>query len=173
MHSFLFRANTLVTLAATALAILCLLASATDYVHQASPTALIKVAKVERFGRWPAGPYSGNDEVGLVLDVSADLTSIFTWNTKQLFVFICAEYETPNNSLNQVSLWDRVIEHKDDAKLRLPYNRSKYYFIDQGNNLKGRPFNLTLYWNVMPVVGGLYSGKKIFSGFTLPSEYLR
>lgn len=41
-------------------------------------------------------------QVGITLDISADLQSLFTWNTKQVFVFLAAEYSTPKNILNQV-----------------------------------------------------------------------
>ena len=33
----------------------------------------------------------------------ADLNPLFNWNVKQLFLYLTAEYETPNNQLNQVS----------------------------------------------------------------------
>ncbi len=32
----------------------------------------------------------------------ADLNPLFNWNVKQLFLYLTAEYETPNNKLNQV-----------------------------------------------------------------------
>nr|PNR61891.1 hypothetical protein PHYPA_000315 [Physcomitrium patens] len=37
----------------------------------------------------------------------------------------------------------------------------------QGKDLKGRHFNLTLYWNVMPVTGVLTAHKVIVPGFQL------
>ena len=33
----------------------------------------------------------------------ADLNPLFNWNVKQLFLYLTAEYQTPNNKLNQVS----------------------------------------------------------------------
>ena len=38
----------------------------------------------------------------LALSIDADLTSVFSWNTKLLFVYLSAEYATPLNELNQV-----------------------------------------------------------------------
>ncbi|CAM6127140.1 unnamed protein product [Calypogeia fissa] len=58
---------------------------------------------------------NGNDEEKLTLNISGDLRSVFTWNTKQLFVFVVAEYKTPKNQINQVSLWDLIVERKEDA----------------------------------------------------------
>lgn len=39
---------------------------------------------------------------------------------------LAAEYETTINRMNQVSMWDRVVESKEDAVLQLPYVRNKY-----------------------------------------------
>lgn len=38
----------------------------------------------------------------IMFDLQADLTPLFNWNAKQLFVFLTAEYETADNKLNQV-----------------------------------------------------------------------
>jgi len=68
-----------------------------------------------------------------------------------------AEYETPNNELNQVNnshktfnsiityvvvffvqviLWDKIILRGENANLRLKNMRTKYYFWDDGNGLR-------------------------------------
>ena len=39
----------------------------------------------------------------IMFDLQADLTPLFNWNAKQLFVFLTAEYETVDNKLNQVT----------------------------------------------------------------------
>eukprot|EP00775_Hariotina_reticulata_P005303 gene5303-5538_t len=105
------------------------------------------------------------------MKLNADLRSAFSWNTKQLFVFVQAEYVTPENKVNQVVLWDRIVERKDDAHIKIRSLRQKYAFIDQGNNLQGLPLNLTLTWNVMPKVGRLYRRSKSFAVGNLPDEY--
>ncbi|GJS81994.1 signal peptidase complex subunit 3A-like protein [Tanacetum coccineum] len=98
----------------------------------------------------PSDLNSGSQvQVGVTLDISANLQSLFTWNTKQVFVFLAAEYSTPKNPLNQVSLWDGIIPAKEDAQFSIK-TKNKYKFIDQGSNLRGRDFNLTLHWHVMP-----------------------
>ena len=43
-----------------------------------------------------------NDLGFLTFDLQADLSPLFNWNVKQLFLYLTAEYETPNNKLNQV-----------------------------------------------------------------------
>ncbi|KAH9549992.1 hypothetical protein CY35_10G049200 [Sphagnum magellanicum] len=107
-----------------------------------------QILHVESFQRLP----NGNDEVKLILNITADLQSLFTWNTKQ------------------VSLWDIIVERKENATI-WRRTRNKYSFVDQGNNLRGLDFNLTMYWNVMPLTGALYTGKFVVPGFKLPQQY--
>ncbi|CAM5108408.1 unnamed protein product [Eretmochelys imbricata] len=58
------------------------------------------------------------------------------------------------NALNQVVLWDKIILRGDSPKLLLKDMKSKYFFFDDGNGLKGnRNVTLTLSWNVVPNAG--------------------
>ena len=50
------------------------------------------------------GDYTGvNDYVIFKFDIVGDLRPAFNWNTKQLFVYIAAEYSTPKNVLLVIS----------------------------------------------------------------------
>jgi hypothetical protein len=40
---------------------------------------------------------AGHDQAILSLQLDADLSSVFNWNVKQLFVYVTAEYETEAN----------------------------------------------------------------------------
>ncbi|KAF2553643.1 hypothetical protein F2Q68_00036641, partial [Brassica cretica] len=102
--------------------------------------------------------------------ITADLQSLFTWNTKQVFAFVAAEYKTSKNSLNQVSLWDAIIPEKEHAKFWIQIS-NKYRFIDQGYNLRRKDFNLTLHWHVMPKTGKMFADKIVMSGYSLPDAY--
>ncbi|KAJ0034049.1 hypothetical protein Pint_24662 [Pistacia integerrima] len=202
MHSFWYRANALLTFAVTILALLCATASISDNLNNPSSTAEIQVLNIN----WFQKQTHGNDEVSLTLNITADLQSLFTWNTKQvdfprclylfscrgfysylliesafprlnpiglyllLFIFVAAEYKTPKNALNQVSLWDDIIPTKESAKFSI-HTSNKYRFIDQGHNLRGKEFNLTLHWHVMPKTGKMFVDKIVMSGYRLPEEY--
>ncbi|KAJ6994792.1 hypothetical protein Peur_009100 [Populus x canadensis] len=168
MHSFVYRANVLLTFALTILALMCVIASFSDNFNFPSPSAEIQIVKFNGFQKKPPG----NDEVSLTMNITADLQSLFTWNTKQLFIFVAAEYETPQNSLNQVSLWDAIIPAKEHAKFWIQ-TKNKYRFVDQGSNLRGKEFNLTLHWHVMPKTGKMFADKLVLSGFRLPEEHRR
>lgn len=166
MHSFGFRFNAVVTFAVTLLAVICAMASISDNFNAPSPSADVKVLNINWFQKQP----NGNEEVSLTLNISADLQSLFTWNTKQVFVFVAAEYESSQNALNQVSLWDGIIPSKEDAKF-LIHTTNKYRFIDQGSNLRSKDFNLTLHWHVMPKTGKMLADKIVMTGYRLPDDY--
>ncbi|KAF9681067.1 hypothetical protein SADUNF_Sadunf06G0187000 [Salix dunnii] len=169
MHSFGYRANALLTFGLTILALMCAIASFSDNFNFPSPSAEIQIVRFNGFKKKP----HGNDEcaqVSLIMNITADLQSLFTWNTKQLFIFVAAEYETPQNSLNQVSLWDAIIPAKEHAKFWIQ-TKNKYRFVDQGSNLQGKDFNLTLHWHVMPKTGKMFADKLVMSGFRIPEEH--
>ncbi|GAB1293162.1 Signal peptidase complex subunit 3 [Apodemus speciosus] len=57
-------------------------------------------------------------------------------------------------ALNQVVLWDKIVLRGDNPKLLLKDMKTKYFFFDDGNGLKGnRNVTLTLSWNVVPNAG--------------------
>jgi signal peptidase complex subunit 3 len=92
----------------------------------------------------------------LLITFKADLTPLFNWNVKQLFLYLTAEYSTPNNQvtfagnfsgrppplipllfqINQVVLWDKIIQRGENAALDYRSMNTKYYFWDDGNGLK-------------------------------------
>ncbi|KAH9754049.1 Signal peptidase complex subunit 3B [Citrus sinensis] len=145
MHSFGYRANALLTFAVTILALMCAIASLSDNLNTPSPSAQIEILNINWFQKQP----HGNDE---------------------LFIFVAAEYETPKNALNQVSLWDAIIPAKEFAKFSI-HTSNKYRFIDQGHNLRSKEFNLTLHWHVMPKTGKMFANKIVMSGYRLPEDY--
>ncbi|MBN3284065.1 SPCS3 peptidase, partial [Polyodon spathula] len=100
------------------------------------------------------GPKERSDLGFITFDVTADILPIFDWNVKQLFLYLSAEYETKNNALNQVVLWDKIILRGENTNLSLKDMKSKYFFFDDGNGLRGnKNITLTLSWNVVPNAG--------------------
>lgn len=169
MHTFVYRVNALLTFAGTVLALLCIAATVTDVFHNPQLNVEVKLAKVERLFR---NNY-GNDEALVGLSINADLTPLFSWNTKEIFVFISAEYSSKSNALNQVSMWDRIIQFGEDPVIHLPYVRAKYKLVDQGHHLRGSAVNFTLHWNTVPFTGRLRSGSVNFPDQKLPANYTR
>ena len=90
MHSAWARVNAVLTFFGTVAAALCVLTTLTDYVHTSDPAIDVKLQSVKRLA-----PFRGKyDQAVLGVSLDADLTNAFSWNTKQLFVFLQAEYET-------------------------------------------------------------------------------
>ncbi|KAG8134746.1 putative Signal peptidase complex subunit 3 protein [Naja naja] len=173
MNTVLTRANSLFAFSLSVMAALtfgCFITTA--FKERSVPVSIavsrVMLKNVEDF----TGPGERSDLGIITFDISADilyykfsksnicslsfshLQSIFDWNVKQLFLYLSAEYSTKNNALNQVVLWDKIILRGDNPKLLLKDMKSKYFFFDDGNGLKGnRNVTLTLSWNVVPNAG--------------------
>lgn len=48
----------------------------------------------------------------IILNMTADLRSEFTWNTKQIFAYVNIEFETERNRKNQMVMWSSIIEKR-------------------------------------------------------------
>jgi signal peptidase complex subunit 3 len=55
--------------------------------------------------------YSSKKEEYAIIRFSleADLSSLFTWNTKQLFVYVTADWTSPGGINNTAVIWDSII----------------------------------------------------------------
>ncbi|PSC70612.1 signal peptidase complex subunit 3B [Micractinium conductrix] len=170
-HSWLSRANALATFAGTVLAVVCLAVTATDYFHKSQP-----VLSCEFVGTEGLQKEFGHDRAHVVLNLTADLRSEFSWNTKQLFVFVDFEFATRKNARNQMVMWSANVLDKEHALIRVPTLRAQYPYAltDQGFGLRDREFNITVGWNVMPRVGALFTRRRTFAGLgPLPDEYFQ
>lgn len=113
----------------------------------------------------------------LNIELHADLRPEFTWNTKQLYVYVVAEYATETSPHNEMVLWNRIIEDREDAKLDIRRLPKMYPFtfaseMNAGKGLLGLEYNISLAWNVMPKVGRLYTRKESATGFRLPEYHM-
>lgn len=97
-------------------------------------------------------------------DLESDLTPLFNWNTKQVFVYLTAEYPGKSpESVNKVTYWDKIITSKDDAIINLKHQRSKYSVWDIEPSFRNREAQLKLEWNIQPHIGPLIYGSTIAS----------
>ena len=120
--------------------------------------------------------HGGVDRALLSFDLDVDLRPAFHWNVKQLFVFVVASYETEKNPINQVVLWDKIVEAVDGPDAMVIKEDEifcKYALIDQrGGGLRGRDVTLSLYWDHMPLTGFVHLDKSTYNTtFTLPIQY--
>ncbi|KAF3991047.1 hypothetical protein FT663_02917 [Candidozyma haemuli var. vulneris] len=103
-------------------------------------------------------------------DLDADLTPLFNWNTKQVFVYLTAEYEGKTASAsNKVTYWDKIITSREEAEVHLKNQRAKYSVWDVERSFRGRNATLRLEWNIQPWVGPLlYGSTTTESTFVFP-----
>lgn len=96
----------------------------------------------------------------IAFDLDADLTPLFNWNTKQVFVYLTAEYPGKSEgSSNKVTYWDSIITSKDDAKITLKNQKSKYSVWDVEKSFRSRDAVVKLEWNIQPHIGPLIFGE--------------
>ncbi|KAI5950997.1 SPC3 [Candida jiufengensis] len=96
----------------------------------------------------------------ITFDLDTDLTKLFNWNTKQIFIYLTAEYPGKSQgSSNKVTFWDKIITNKEDAILKLKNQRSKYSVWDVEKGFRGRNATVKLEWNIQPHIGPLIFGE--------------
>ncbi len=88
-----------------------------------------------------------------------------------------AEYATETSPHNEMVIWNRIIQDREDAKLDIRRLPKMYPFtfaseMNAGKGLLGLEYNISLAWNVMPKVGRLYTRKETASGFRLPDYHI-
>jgi len=116
--------------------------------------------------------HGGIDRALFSFDLDVDFSPAFHWNIHQLNVFVVAEYETKKNAVNQIILWDSIIEKKSDAHVKLKDEFVKFGLVDQGNELRNHTVSLKVMWDNMPITGQLWTEKEQKSHpLKLPSKY--
>ncbi|XP_050299884.1 signal peptidase complex subunit 3 isoform X2 [Anthonomus grandis grandis] len=137
MHSVLQRANFIFAYTLSVLAVLTFCCFISTVFLNYTTDVDVKTVKVyvKNVPDYSASR-ERNDLGYLSFDLRTDLTHLFNWNVKQLFLYLTAEYSTQSNALNQVVLWDKIILRKENAVLDFKNINTKYYFWDDGNGLR-------------------------------------
>lgn len=124
-------------------------------VSNIKPTALVKNSF--NYGSVNRKPKENSK---IQFDIDADLTPLFNWNTKQVFIYLTAEYPGKSEgSSNKVTYWDKIITKPEDAKILLKNQRSKYSVWDIEKSFRGRDAIVKLEWNIQPHIGPLLFGE--------------
>ncbi|CAI4624813.1 BAQ_1a_G0035510.mRNA.1.CDS.1 [Saccharomyces cerevisiae] len=110
------------------------------------------------------------ENMKIKFDLNTDLTPLFNWNTKQVFVYLTAEYNSTEKITSEVTFWDKIIKSKDDAVIDVNDLRSKYSIWDiEDGKFEGKDLVFKLHWNVQPWVGLLTYGETV-GNYTLTVE---
>lgn len=99
----------------------------------------------------------------ITFDLDANLSPLFNWNTKQVFVYLTAEYHGTegHQTLSEVTYWDKIITKRDEADLEVHDTKSKYSVWDLEEKLEGRELVFKLKWNIQPWIGALTYGETV------------
>lgn len=112
---------------------------------------------VLRFSRTYGGHSgSGKENVRMKFDLKTDLTPLFNWNTKQVFVYLVGLYDGPSDhpeAESKVVFWDEIIKDEHHAKLNLRNRKTKYSVYDYYSSMQDRNVTVKLEFNVQPWIG--------------------
>lgn len=129
MHSIATRLNAVlsvtfmaVTTCAVAMGVLSYLRH--EFLWPATPTGNITIVETRVDDVMMAHPQMHTatmqvERAIVLFDLDADFTDCFDWNTKQVFVYVVAEYAAPGFPENHVTLYDHILTSASDAKLSL------------------------------------------------------
>lgn len=114
MHNALNRLQTtfgfFTSCAFTLIGIISLLSIVPFPASTSSPQASI-VARDVQIAKGIPQPYNRKpgELASIRFDLSADLSPLFTWNTKQLFVYVTANYPAKDGQMAESVIWDTII----------------------------------------------------------------
>ncbi|KAI0246460.1 signal peptidase subunit [Lactifluus subvellereus] len=160
MHSIFARVNNVsATISSTVMVLLAAIALS-SFIFTAHSTGSLDVTTVKVFaGESRRYPHRRQEYAFVTFNITADLSPLFNWNTKQLFVYLEAEYTNAKGVRNEVVFWDRIVRRKQDAVIAVS-GKNKYPFREVSAKFKGStPANYTLKYNLMPFVGMLIYGE--------------
>ncbi|KIP01620.1 hypothetical protein PHLGIDRAFT_112898 [Phlebiopsis gigantea 11061_1 CR5-6] len=169
MHTTYARINNASAfLSSCAMALLAMIA-VSSLLFTADPKGTLAIDNVQIYpGKGRRYVNKNHDFAFVHFNVTADLTPLFNWNTKQLFLYLQAEYEDAKGTKNEVVIWDRIVRTKDAANLAVQ-GRNKYAFRNVASTFKNvGPANYSLRYSVMPYVGLLTYGEAARTADVIP-----
>lgn len=177
MHTFLSRLNALFAFSLAMSALLTLLFALSTSYKSYDTLAKVNIktikALVRRLPDYNLPNATANDLGLLQFELDADFEECFDWNVKQLFIYLTANYKTPNNAVNQIVLWDYILNRGEKGHLKLENQNPKYYMWDDGFGLKGNTnVSLSLSMNIIPNAGFLQiAHSPSVHVFEFPNDY--
>ncbi|KAF9532527.1 signal peptidase 22kDa subunit [Crepidotus variabilis] len=160
MHSILSRINNASAFLSSCMMALLLAISLSSFILTESPTGQVAISSIKVVSSHARRYSSKKQDLAFVhFNLTADLTPLFHWNTKQLFLYLEAEYENSKGVKNEVVIWDRIVRRKEDANIKFA-GKNSYMFRDISTTFKNSASaNYTLKYNIMPYVGLLTYGE--------------
>ncbi|PCH35854.1 signal peptidase subunit [Wolfiporia cocos MD-104 SS10] len=160
MHSLYSRFNNATAFLSSCLMALLAAIALSSFLFTADPKGDIAIGSIQVLPGNARRYANKRQEFAFVnFNVTADLTSLFNWNTKQLFLYVSAEYTNQQGVANEVVIWDQIVHREEDARISVA-GRNKYHFRELSASFRDvSPAFYTLKYNVMPYVGVLTYGE--------------
>merc|ERR1711964_561641 len=102
-----------------------------------------------------------------------DLGEEFHWNMKLLFLYVVAEYETPKNEMNTVTIWDTAVKRGRKQAFSYKKAMNELPLRDQHRLLRDRNVTLFLKYRTVPITGWLHTKELGRETFRAPDAYFR
>jgi len=130
------------------------------FVFTADPKGTVAIASVKvQMAKVPRYTMKKRESAAVSFSINADLTPLFNWNTKQIFLYLSAEYTNGQGVQNEVVFWDRIVRRKEDAFVKF-VGKNKYAFRELLSSFKNvSAAEYSLKYNIMPYVGVLTYGE--------------
>lgn len=117
MHTSILRAQNVFGFFTTVASVIAMLIAGTDLLAARSPSGSVRVTNKQVVMGRPYYYSTKKEEYAIIkFSLDADLSSLFTWNTKQVFVYVTAEWpasasaaDGTANATNQAVIWDQII----------------------------------------------------------------
>lgn len=112
MYSSLVRIQNTFGFFTTVAFVVAALIAATDLLAPRAPSGFLKTTNLQVVKGRPHYYSTKKEEYAIIkFSLDADLSSLFTWNTKQVFVYVTAEWPAKDgsNATNQAVIWDNII----------------------------------------------------------------
>ncbi|KAH6639067.1 signal peptidase subunit-domain-containing protein [Boeremia exigua] len=132
MHSALVRLQNVfgffTTVAFTIAAVIAL----SSFVSPQAPSATVALRNVQVVkGRPHYYSYKKEEYAHIKFDLDTDLTSLFNWNTKQVFLYLKAVYPgTPSEPASEAIIWDAIV-----ASSSAPWHQNHYIHPSKSSKL--------------------------------------
>lgn len=92
--------------------------------------------------------------------LNADLSPLFHWNTKQIYVAVLMEYNSEKFNKSEIIVWDDILFDKRQSKFVEYALENKYPITDiessssgTAGGIKGREVQFRIKWEVVPFFG--------------------
>eukprot|EP01137_Pigoraptor_chileana_P016168 Opistho-2@72778 len=129
MHSVSARANALFAYSVTAIGVLTFACASSSIFFPDTTDAKMDLVRVNMRVLQEYRNAIKSDLALVEFDIDADMSPLLNWSTKMLFVYLVAEYKTEKNTMNQVTLWDKIIQRGEDAVIIQRKRHAKYGFF--------------------------------------------